>query len=67
MIWRRKFGVQVLTVKESVLIPDSHISIQHTTGTNDWKLGIKDVKPDDAEEYACEVYSVQLGKWFYLK
>ncbi|XP_063431555.1 opioid-binding protein/cell adhesion molecule-like [Mytilus trossulus] len=65
--WGRNFGVQTLTVEGSVLTPDSRISIQHATGTNDWNLVIKDVKPDDAGKYACEVYGYWIRKIVLLK
>lgn len=67
MIWIRNFGVQLLTVEESVVIPDSRISIQHATGANDWNLVIKDVKPDDAGKYVCEVYGYSIRKMVLLQ
>ncbi|VDI27369.1 Hypothetical predicted protein [Mytilus galloprovincialis] len=67
VIWIRNFGVQLLTVEESVVIPDSRISIQHATGANDWNLVIKDVKPDDAGKYVCEVYGYSIRKMVLLQ
>ncbi|CAG2187070.1 unnamed protein product [Mytilus edulis] len=67
VIWRRQFGVQIFNFEDFMLIPDSRISIQHATGTNDWNLVIKDVNPDDAGKYACEVYGFSVWKTVLLK
>lgn len=55
VIWRRISDSSPLTIGQFVFTSDSRISIQRTTGPNDWNLIIMDVKPGDAGEYECQV------------
>ncbi|XP_025077204.1 uncharacterized protein LOC112553928 [Pomacea canaliculata] len=59
VIWRKASSTSPITVGTDSFVEDARIEAEHPPGSSQWNLVIRDLRPEDAGVYECQVSSKQ--------